>query len=172
MDLENPAIKNGVFAGLAACGVVLLFYLANARMVFTWASWITTIIFIFFMVQSVKSEKAEAEFTSFNDALKPAFLTYVISNLLYIIFYYVLLNFIAPDLVEMQREIAMETIEKLAGIMGEDSVEEGLEALEAHDFSFGLGTAAWSFAWGLIFPGFIVAAIIALIMKDNKPVAS
>ncbi|NND08542.1 MAG: DUF4199 domain-containing protein [Saprospiraceae bacterium] len=172
MDLENPAIKNGVYAGLAACGILLLFYLVKDRMVFTWASWVSTIIFIYFMVMSVRSEKAALEHMSFNDALKPAFLTFVVSNLLYITFYYVLLNFIAPDLVEMQRKIAMETMEKMGNLMGEDAMEEGIEALENHDFSFGLKTAALSFAWGLIFPGFIVSAIIALVMKDRKPEAS
>ncbi len=172
MDLENPAIKNGVFAGMIASGIVLLFYLLNARMVFTWASWVTTIIFIYFMVLSVKAEKSNLEHMSFNDALKPAFLTYVVGNLLYIVFYFVLLNFIAPELVDMQREIAMEAMEKLGGLMGEDAMEEAMDQIEARSFAFNLKTAAWSFAWGLIFPGFIISAVMALIMKDRNPVAT
>ncbi len=169
LSLENPSIKNGIIAGLITSGIVLVFYLINARMVFSVAGWVSTIVFIYFMVQSVKADKAELEFTSFGDALKPAFLTYVVGNLLYIIFYFVLLNYIAPDLLDIQKEIAMETIEKIGGLMGEDALEEALDEVDARTSEFGLSTALWSYAWGLIFPGFIIAAIIALIMKDRKP---
>ena len=169
MDLENPSIKNGIIAGLASSGLVLILYLINARLVLSVASWITTLIFIYFMVQSVKADKAIMEYMSFGDALKPSFLTYVVGNLIYIIFYFVLLNFIAPELIDMQKDIAMEAMEKLGGLMGEDAMEEALDQLEAQSFNFNFTTALWSYAWGLIFPGFIIAVVIALIMKDRKP---
>lgn len=168
-DLENPAVKNGIIAGLASAAIILLFYLVSPRMVFTISAWITTILFIVFMVQSVKSEKSASEFTPFGEALKPAFLTYVIANLIYVIFYYVLFNFIAPELTGMQKEIAMEAMEKLGNLVGEDAMETAIDQLQTQDFTFTIKSAAWTFAWGLIFPGFIIAAIIALVMKDPTP---
>ena len=56
-SLENPAVKNGILAGIGAAVYVLLLYLINARMVFGPASFITTVIFIVLMVRSVKAEK-------------------------------------------------------------------------------------------------------------------
>ncbi|NND34565.1 MAG: DUF4199 domain-containing protein [Saprospiraceae bacterium] len=170
LSLENPAVKNGIIAGLATAGLILFFYLFNPRWVFSVASILTTILFIVFMVRSVKEEKSGLEFMAFNDALKPAFVTYVVANLIYIIFYYVLLNFIAPELVEMQREIAIETIEKMSGLIGEEGTEAALDQMDQQSFEFSLKSAALAFAWGLIFPGFIVSLIIAAIMKDKKPV--
>ena len=167
--LENPAVKNGVIAGLSTAGIILLFYLINARWVFSVASILTTILFIVFMVRSVREEKLTLDFMAFNDALKPAFVTYVVANLIYIIFYYVLLNFIAPELIDMQREIAVETIEKMSGILGEEGTEAALDQMDERSFDFTLKSAALAFAWGLIFPGFIVALIIAAVMKDKKP---
>ena len=171
-SLENPAIKNGILAGIASAVFVLLLYLVNPRWIFGFPSYITTIIIIILMVQSVKAEKKTLEYTAFSDALKPAFLTFVIANLIYIIFYYVLVNFIAPELMDIQKEITMEMIEKMSGFLGEEGTETAIEQMEARNFDFGLKTAAWTFAFGLIFPGFIIATIIAAVMKDRKPVES
>jgi len=103
-------------------------------------------------------------------ALKPAFLTYLIGNLIYVLFYYVLFNFIDPGLEEVQKELTMDAMEKIGGLLGEDGMEAAIEQIENQDFSFGLGKALWTFAFSLIFPGFVSAAIIAAIMKDPKPV--
>jgi hypothetical protein len=169
-SFENPAVKNGILAGIGAAVYILLLYLINAKLVFGAASFVTTAIFIFLMVKSVKAEKAALEYTSFSDALKPAFLTYVIANLIYIIFYYVLVNFIAPELLVMQKEMAVAMLEKMSGFMGEEATEAALDQMESKNFDFGIKTAMWTFAWGLIFPGFLVAAIIAAVMKDSRPV--
>lgn len=171
-SLENPAVKNGILAGIAAAVYVLLLYLINLRWIFGFPSYLTTVLFIFMMVQSVKAEKNILDFTSFSDALKPAFLTFVVANLIYIIFYYVLVNFIAPELLDIQKQISMEMIEKMSGFIGEEGTEAAIEQMESRDFDFGVKTAAWTFAFGLIFPGFIIAAIIAAIMKDRRPVES
>lgn len=170
-SLENPAVKNGILAGIGAAVYVLLLYLINARMVFGPASFITTVIFIVLMVRSVKAEKEVLEYTSFSDALKPAFLTYVIANLIYVIFYYVLVNFIATELLVIQKEMALEMLEKMSGFLGEEAVEKAVEEMEARS-GFGIGTAIWTFAWSLIFPGFLIAAIIAAVMKDRQPMTS
>ena len=170
MDLENPSVRNGVIAGLGAVAIGLVFYLMSARAFFGYSGWISTILIIVFMVRSVKEEKATAEYLPFNGALKPAFVTFLVANLIGTIFYYVLLNFIDPGLIQIQKEIALEAIEKMGGLLGEDMMEQSIDALEARDFTYGITTAAWGFAWQLIFPGFIVSAIIAAIMKDRKPV--
>lgn len=168
-SLENPAIKNGIIAGIGSAVFVLLLYLVNPRWIFGFPSYITTIIFIVMMVQSVKAEKKLIDYTSFSDALKPAFLTFVVANFIYIVFYTILVNFIAPELLDIQKEITLEMIEKMSGLLGEDGLEAAVDEVEARDFDFGLKTASWTFAFGLIFPGFIIAAIIAAVMKDRRP---
>ena len=170
LDFENPAIKNGVIAGIGAAAISLFLYIISARMIFSFASLLTTALFIVMMVRSVREHRSSVDFLSFSEALKPAFVTYVCGNLLYTIFYFVLLNYIDPGLLEMQKEIAMESIERFSGVMGEENFEIALEELENRDWGFGLGTAVWSFAWGLIFPGFLICLVIAAIMKDRKPV--
>ncbi len=167
--LENPAIKNGVIAGLTGAAATLVCYLINPKWALTIASWVTTILFIYLMVQSVKADKEGQEYTSFGDALKPAFLTYVVANFLFTVFYFVLLNFIAPELQEVQKEVALEFVEWMTGLLGQQPPEEMIDEIQSRDYTFSISSALLSFASGLIIPGFIVAAIIALIMKDRKP---
>jgi len=169
-SLENPAIKNGIIAGISSVVLILLMYLINAKMVFNLASIVATVLFIVFMIRSVKAEKEVMDTFAFSDALKPGFLTFVVANLIYMIFYYVLLNFIAPELITMQKEIALEMLEKMSGFLGEEATEAAIDEFQARDFEFGLTTAIWSFAWGLIFPGFIIASIIALVFKESKAI--
>ncbi|MDH3652535.1 MAG: DUF4199 domain-containing protein [Saprospiraceae bacterium] len=170
LDFDNPAIRNGVLAGIGASVIGLLLYLVNARMVFSLAGWITTALFIVLMVKSVRDHRSGIEYLSFSEAIKPAFITYVVGNLIYIIFYFVLLNFIDPGLLDIQKEIAMEAMEKFGSLMGEDTFEAAMEEVENRDWGFGIGTALWTYAWGLIFPGFIICLIIAAVMKDRKPI--
>lgn len=169
-DLENPAIKNGILAGIAGSALMLLFYLIKPRMVFGLAGWTVVALFVFLMVRAVKEYKSHIDYMSFSEALKMSFLTYVVGNLIYTLFFFVLMNYIDPGLLDLQREISIDAIEKLSGLLGEEGTEAALDALENQDWSFGVGKALQTYFMGLIIPGFIIALIISAVMKDRKPV--
>ena len=80
------------------------------------------------------------------------------------------MNYIDPGLLDLQREISIDAIEKLSGLLGEEGTEAALDALENQDWSFGVGKALQTYFMGLIIPGFIIALIISAVMKDRKPV--
>ncbi len=170
MDLERPAVRNGVIAGLGTSCLALVLYLISALSFFAFAGILTTILVIIFMVRAVREERVDLDYLSFNGALNSAFVVYLIATLLYSIFYFVLFNFIDPTLIDIQKEILAEIFVGLGRFFGEDFVEQTMDALDARDQSYGLGTAIWLFVQQLI-PGFIIAAIIAAVMKDRKPVS-
>ncbi len=168
-SLENPAVRNGIIAGILSAVVTLVCYLVNARWVFSISGWVSTLVFIAFMIQSVRAHRQTVDLLTFSEALKPAFLTYAVANLVYVVFYYLLFNFIASDLITLQKERAIEMIEKMSGFLGEAGSEKAIEALEEKGFGYGIGTALWTYAWGLILPGFPIAAVMALIMRQSTP---
>ena len=171
MDFSNPSVRNGVICGLILVAYNLVLYIAGPRMIFSWMAWLSLVIYVVFMVRSVReAREGESEF-SFKQALKPSFITYLVASLMAMIFSYVLFNFIDPGLMDIQREKTMEMVEWMARFGGEDAVEAALEKVEGDDFSFGPLKAIQAYALGLIFPGFIIAAIISLIMR-RKPVES
>ena len=169
MDFENPAVRNGVIGGLTAVVASLLFYIADTKMFLSFSGFLVWIIYIFFVSKATREDKRTSDHFEFKDALKTGFLTYVIASLFYIVFYYVLSNFVDPGLIEMQREIAIEAIEKMSGMLGEEGTEAALANIENQDMTFGIKTALITFAGGLLFPGIIIALIVAAVLKDPKP---
>jgi len=169
MDFESPAIRNGVIGGLTAVVVSLLFYVVDTRTFLSFSGFLVWIIYIVFVVKATREQKRLVDHFDFKEALKTGFLAYVIASLFYVVFYYVLSNFVDPGLVEIQREIAVSAIEKMSSIMGEEGTEAALEGIESQDMTFTLKSALLTFAGGLIFPGIIFALIVASIYKDPKP---
>lgn len=172
-SLENPAVKNGIIAGILSVVLILLVYLVKSSLLASGGfaiSTLTTALFVYLMYLSTKAEKdATSEHFSFNDAVKPAFVCYVVGNVIYYAFYFVFLNYIAPEVLQMQQEMAIEMVDKLSGITGEEAAEQAVRDLEAKGVGFGLGQAAIGFLFSLIFPGFVVAAIIAATLRDPRP---
>jgi predicted membrane protein len=168
MDLNGPTIKNAVTAGFIMVIIALLFYLFNTKSLFSVSGWIVFVLYIVFMVRSVSQEKSLVDWMSFGAAFKAAFVTFVIASLMYTLFYFVLLNFIDPDLQDMQKDIAIDAIEKMSGFIGEEGTEAALEKIEDQNLN-SPGRTLTTWAWGLIFPGAAISAIIGLIMKDKNP---
>lgn len=171
--MENNGLKYGILAGLGAIAVSLGFYLVEEKMIFSVAGYVGWAIYLYCMYKATVDERAEmGGFMTFKEALKPAFLTFVVASFIYFVFYYVLFNFIDPNLAELQKEIAMESMQGMGGLMGEETLENMMEEMEKQDFQVGIGTVSLSYAISLIFPGFIFALIIALIAKKEQPIGA
>lgn len=168
MNLESPPIRNGILAGIAGVIVSLLFYVTNVNMFFSISSWIVIVVYIFFMVKSAREARSQVESFDFREAFQATFLVYVVGSLLNVIFYYVLMNFMDPELVEMQKEVAIDAVERMGGMLSEDQLEAMVSEIQNQDMRFTLGRALYTLAFSLVFPGGLIAVIVSAIMKDSK----
>lgn len=167
--MENPGVKWGVFGGIGVVLFTLILYLTGPTNLFGGIAYLGMAIYIFAMVKAAGEEKAAlGGYMTWGQALKPTFLTYAVASLIYILFFYVLNNFIDPGLEDMQRQAAVEMMENMSGLLGEEGMEAAMEELDKQDFSFSISKAGFGWAFGLIF-GFILAAIISAITKKNPP---
>lgn len=166
----TSGLKWGVIAGLAAVVISLVGYLVSPRFFVTWASWLGFAAFIFCMVKAAAEDKeAMGGYMSWGEALKPTFLTFVIGSLISSIFIYLMFNFVDASLVDVQKEIAIDAIEQLSGFLGEDGLEAAIDALDQQSFDMTMSTTLLGYAFGLILPGFPLAAIISAIMRKKRP---
>jgi hypothetical protein len=78
------------------------------------------------------------------------------------------MNFIDPDLIVMAKEVSIEAIEKMSGLLGEDGVQAAIEKIE-NENPFGIQQTLMGIAITLVFPGALIALIIAAIMKKTNP---
>lgn len=156
--MKQNIIKNGIIAGVAAIGYVLLFYYTRKEYIFTaFYTFSSLIFYIFFMHQAAKKVVNE----DFNIVLKTAFGVFVVANLIYYGFDYILFNVIDPSLADMQKN---EMIEYFASAA--KSVEEQNQVTQSiRDSSYhGIKGISFSFAKGAI-AGFGLSILITYLLK-------
>ena len=98
----------------------------------------------------------------------PAWLTYLLYAIASTLFTYIMLNFIDPGLLDLAREASIEAMEKLSGMMGEEATQAAIEELEKSN-PYSLPKLGIGLLFSLVFPGAVIALIIGLIVKKEKP---
>ncbi|MBP8240585.1 MAG: DUF4199 domain-containing protein [Saprospiraceae bacterium] len=159
-------LKYGLYAGAGTIAYLLLFYFIDPRLMLSpWVSWSSLLIYIAAMLKATMVERdASGGAFLFREALRPAFGAYVVASVVYVVFNYVLYNFVDTHLVEIQREMMVEQSKVLAEKMGREDLMEQMENISVEDLRVGFRNSAVGFMWSLI-GGFFLSAIIALFIK-------
>jgi hypothetical protein len=167
--MNQNIIKYGLYAGAGTIAYLLLFYYMDPRMMFnTWVQWSYRVIFIAAMVAATLVERRAAEDGfSFRQAVRPAFGVYVVASLIYLIFFYVMFNYVNTDLPEIQRAVLVEQSQFLAEKLGMVEMQEQMEQIKVEDLQVTFRNSSLDFMWRLIF-GFILSAILALILRRER----
>jgi hypothetical protein len=178
---EQKAVSNfrtssfkwgGIGAALVVIYSIVLYVINSSLLVNTWAALIGLGVLIFVLVMGVKEVRtAQGGFISLSEALFTAFLIYVIASFLNSVFNYALFNWIDPNLPVILKEKTIETTVEMMQKFGAGE-EDINKVLEQMDKDMDLGSASamfWNFLKGSAF-GFIIAFIIALIMKRKRPI--
>jgi len=168
--MENPAIKNGLFMGVASILFTMVLYFVDSSMMFGGVAWVGLLIPIYFMWKSATEERANnGGYLTFGEGLKAAFLAAVIGGLIAQLFTYILMNYIDPSLVDVLRETSIASAEKMVGMFGdnEEAIEAMREAMDEQDFTPTIISTLTTYLISLIFPTFVIALIIAAITKKQ-----
>jgi Protein of unknown function (DUF4199) len=172
-NFRTSSVKWGAIGAAAVIFYSIILYVVDSSLlVSTWAALLGLGVLIFVLVMGVKEVRTAQEgFISLSEALFTAFLIYVIASFLNSVFNYVLFNWIDPNLPILLKEKAIETTVEMMQKFG-GSEEDINKVLEQMDKDMDLGSASnlfWNFLKGSAF-GFIIAFIIALILKKKRPV--
>ncbi|MFZ2898035.1 MAG: DUF4199 domain-containing protein [Saprospiraceae bacterium] len=161
--LKNSLLFGSV-AGVLTIGTYLSAYYSNKPFVFApWLIFGTYLYYVaaMYFAATRTRDMTEGPFT-WREALRPAFLTFIVTNTIYYIFYYILFQS-DPSLAVIQKDIMRETLPRLAT---PEQLKESMEELEKSDFRLTPGVAFLGWAQGAIF-GFILAAAIAFGTKRD-----
>ena len=172
--MKEIAIKNGLMAGIAGVILMLVLWLINPRYYINYQTFVGLIVVIYFMYRAGKEVRDQnGGYISLGEIFKPLFITIVFGTLIYALFQYVMFKFIDTGLVEVQKQIAIEGIQKVAEYINSEEIQENLDEaiaeIEDKDFSITFMQVIKSWFVNLIF-GAIIALIQAAIMKKNPPV--
>ncbi len=169
--MDNHIVKWGVIGAVGSIIISLILYLVDPKNIFSPIAWLSWIVYIYAMIKAGQDERTQLDgYMTWGQAIKPTFLTYTLASFLFIVFLFLLGTLIDPGLEDVSREVSMEAIEKMSGLLGEEGMEAAAEQIREKTF-FSIGNMALSFGVGLILPGFIFAAIISLIIRKENPQA-
>jgi hypothetical protein len=146
----------GIVGGLTTILVYSILYFINKSYllspVFYWSS---LLIYIGAMIYTADVSVKQGK-TDFKQILKPVFICFLIANLLYYLYYYILTVEIDPGLAELQMERMIEKMKELNSdtLPTKADMKEGI--LSSYVFSYFQGALG----------GFILSAIVAFAKKQ------
>jgi hypothetical protein len=105
--MQQTAVKYGIMAGIAIVLYLLVFHqIDRALVLHPFVYWSTMLVAFIGMVAAVRKERSDnGDRISQKEAMKPAFLVFVLSMLIFNLFVYVLFNFIDPGLPDVQKQM-------------------------------------------------------------------
>ncbi len=160
----NLSIRYGVLAGVCVVLYMLVFYFYDVKvMLGPSVFWSTTLLFIVGMFFAAREERKKREFMTFREVLPVAFVTYLVANLFFYDFVYILFNFVDASLPELQRQVSIETAQA-SGFT--ELIEEAIEEIEKTPAEFTLGQAIFDYIRSAIF-GFILSLMIAAVTRNK-----
>ncbi len=174
MDPNNGiqiGVTNGIIIGFLLVILYLGLYMFKPDMFFN--SWIAmgffVVILLFMVKAALENRKGLGGYASFKQTLQPAFVTFLVAQLISTIFNYVLYNYIDPSLVEALKQYTVDfTRNMFEGMMSEAELEQQIETVKQQDYTVTFGSSLLGFLWMSVV-GFVLAAIVAAFTRKKAP---
>ncbi|SHH42743.1 DUF4199 domain-containing protein [Winogradskyella jejuensis] len=168
---KKIAINFGIISGLIGVAIGIIKYLMNWHLeqhtieIFLGIAITVTILVLAFN----QFKKSNGGFMSLGQALKLGMGIILISSIITIIFGYILMNVIEPDMVAQMQEVQMEKMIEQNPNLTQEQID--MSKAWSDKFSSPAVIAAMQLFIGLFF-GFIITLITGLVMKRNNPAVS
>lgn len=163
------AVACGLIAGLALILLITILYLGgiDAFLGYSWFSWL--ILISAAIVAPVMEKKAQGGYLEFRDALKAAFLVFVIALFLQSIFSWILMNFIDRGFRDALEHATLDKVEKFMQSlkMDQDVIDKSLDEQRGKN-QYALPKILLSLCLTYIVC-FLISLLIAAIVKKKKP---
>lgn len=168
--MGNLPVKYGFIASGLSIGISILLYLIDPEIYLKFniiPQYIIEIYFMTFVVSIVKEDNGG--FIKFSEAFRSAWLTYILAATLIALFTYLMMNFIDPNLIERLKVLQVEAVESVSkwGKLSEEELNEQVEIINSTN-PYDIKSIA-ALPVSFLFPGAIIAAIIAII-KRREPI--
>ncbi len=168
--MDNKSVNLGLIAGGAIVVIMFVVDMVNNRMMVNFAmSYFPTLVLIVAMFLAAREAKKDNEYLSFTGAFREAFIPFIIGNGIYLLFNFFLYNYIDPELGDIAKERALELFDQgfLLNVLGEEQLEEAIDEVRKNTFRPTLGQSFFGYLFSLLFPGALVALILAAIFRSR-----
>jgi len=163
---SDQALKYGVFAGILTIIYLSGIYLYSEMslekqlMVHPYVTFSRQLIYLFFMFLAIKNNINKEVRSALSEYIKPAFVTFLVANLIFYVFYYVMFKHIDTSLMDA----SLEYMNKFMP----DQKEQGIPGREnpLAEVKSGISLSSTIFAYVReIILGFVLSGLLALIYR-------
>lgn len=165
--LEDTKVRFGLITGLIYIILTLVLYVIDRNLLGSLWKLIPYLVTLGLVAYAaIVSRKEQGGYIGFKEALKSAFVVYLIAEIMWQFFNYSLYNIIDPELSQFMKEMAIETTESGMDKMGvaEEKIKETVNNMKEQDYTLTLGKVIKGLAVWLII-GFIYSMIVAGVVK-------
>lgn len=166
----NILLQYGIISAIVSLLVFVLMYVGGTEVIGSPYAMATMFIPIIIAVLACsKAKKENSGFLEFKEALKICFGVLVLSTLATSLFSYLLYNVIDRPFGERMVQLTMEKTQQFMEKLGtpQDAIDKSMKEMTFENL-FSFKKIFQGFMFGCIF-NFIIALIVAAIMKKNKP---
>ncbi len=166
----NVLVQYGLMAAVASVLFFVILYLGGTSFFGSPIAFISYAVPIVFAVLAcIKARKENEGFLPFKAALKISFGIMVMCAFATSLLSYILFNFVDPGFKESMLQLTIENTQKMMAKFNtpQDTIDKTIQGMLSKDL-FSLGAITQSFVVGCIF-WFVIALIVAAIMKKNRP---
>lgn len=156
---QNRGIKYGLIAGGVTVAIYLLFYVIDKELIFnSFLNWASVGLYLAVAWKAVDDERqAIGAKIEFQQALKVGFTVFVVANLVYYLYYYLLHGLVDPELEEVQRSVMRSTLEARRSMISEEQYEAFKDSLDGDSLKVGWQNTLLTYARSLI--GYFIIAL-------------
>jgi hypothetical protein len=163
------AVACGLITGLALILLMTILYLGGVESYFGyyWLGWLVLISAA--VTAAAMEKKAREGFLEFKDALKAAFLVFVIALFLQSLYSWILLNYIDHGFRDALEKITLDKMEKMMNSLkvDQDTIDKTMDVQRGKN-QYSLAKIMQGLCFTYIFC-FLVSLLIAAIIKKKKP---
>lgn len=153
----QPEIRFGIFAGIGTVIIFSFLWLSFPRTAFGLVSYYTSFgLYLLCMILAVRETHLNTEGgINFRTAARTAFIVYLIANVFYYLYYY-LMHTLNPEIATYQQA---DYIENARHFFPKDQLDDQLRALKEADFSVTFGSIISYYIKG-IFAAFALSLLV------------
>ena len=162
-------VKNGLFLGAAFFIGTIAFIVGSPSGYITYGTYPLFLIAVLIIVKTgLDIKNSQGGFAKFGELFGPILITVAIGYLIRMFAIYIAYNFINPEIIEIQKEMSVEAMESMSGLLGDDMMDKMYEEVDSMNPAGILELLQTYFVY-LIGAGGIINAIVSLIIKKEKP---
>jgi hypothetical protein len=170
--IQQLTLKYGIIAGLLVVFVMLGFYLFDKALIFNTFVYYGSLIVPLLAMWMLGTQLQLSQNIDFPALLRQVFLVFILSEIIYYIWYYVMVNYIDTGLLEFQKQQMLASYQAMRAnatdIKEIQSWNEMIQLLEKNGLpSVSLTSVLLQMGRGII-GGFILSYVVAFLLNRRK----